>query len=154
MIGRPRAATIAECTRDVPKAPSRRPTLAPSSPPELVLPPSEPEFTPGRQTRSYSVGILDHPSGLRPKSPVNEVIEELVLEEPAQDGSDKDDYFMLCEEEKKSSPRPTLLEFTSREYVPENPEFPASPILRNCLEQIQRMSFRLDPSTPSSPANG
>ena len=153
-MSRPRAATVAECQRDIPKAPSRRPTLAPSSPPELLLPPLDPEFISSRQTRSYSVGILEQ--GLQPHDEPK-TVEEFELEESASPlpTNPADDFFMLCEQGMaRSSPRPTLLELSSRDYVPENPDFPGSPILRNCLEQIQRMSFRLDPSSPSSPANG
>jgi hypothetical protein len=183
--GRQRAATIADYRFDVPKPPQRRPTIAPGSPPELLLPPSngplshEPTVTLGRQTRSYSVGILDRSRGFLAPEP-SEPMEALVLEEavtPVEDErpdvsprpdsttdnlsseSSQDEVFMVYEEGdgsfERHPPRPIPLDLQGpNQYVEQgdNQDFPASPVLRTCLQKIteKRLSFQLDP--PESPS--
>lgn len=165
---RPRAATVAECRYEPPKPPARKPTSPPSSPPALVLPQpcAEDVLTIGRQNRSYSVGFLER-SRVRAFSIVQESSDRLSMneEDPSESprqvstadnfsiGLHEEDSFVLVEDESGSPGHPSMLDFQQSSYQIEEGEFPASPVLRNCLQQLTEQRIMSQASSPQRSAS-
>lgn len=132
-----------------PRAPAAKPNRPPGSPPSLSLPPPDDHLEPlvARKSRSRSMNVGNRPTPSSSSMPLDNHLEAgsmSVLHASTADHVSfvTEDDFYLSEEEVSPTHimmhRPPSLPMSMLGDTADqvNDEFPASPILRTCLQQL------------------
>ena len=147
VVTRQRSQTLSSIEHIAPRAPSTKPNRPPGSPPTLYLPPRDDHLEPvTRKSRSRSMNVGNRPAPSTSSVPGDhlDVGSMSVLHASTADHVSfvTEGDFYLSEEEvspsHRSIPRPPPLPISMLGDTVDqvNDEFPASPILRTCLQQL------------------